>query len=292
MIHKSVNEAKKGTSGCGSSAQQQQHIKQQEQGEMMKQALKKIKNKLFVLSGKGGVGKSSISSNLAVSLAKKGFKTGLMDVDLHGPSIAQMFGIKDMLNMAPGDKQLLAPKQVMDNLTVVTIQALMQDKDQAVIWRGPAKTGMINQFVANVDWGELDFLVIDAPPGTGDEPISVAQAIPDAQAIIVTTPQEVALADIRKSISFCKTVKLKTLGIVENMGSFKCPHCNESIALFNTGGGKATAKQFGLNFLGSIPFNLEVVKSGDSGIPLLTEATDNEFAKNFETIVANITKQL
>ena len=292
MIHKNVDEAKKGASGCGGSAQQQQHIKQQQQQEMMKTSLNKIKNKLFVLSGKGGVGKSSVSANLAVSLAKKGFKTGLMDVDLHGPSIAQMFGIKDMLDMSSENQQLLAPKQVMDNLTVVTIQALMQDKDQAVIWRGPAKTGMINQFIANVDWGELDFLVIDAPPGTGDEPISVAQAIPDAQAIIITTPQEVALADIRKSISFCKTVKLKTLGIVENMAAFKCPHCNETIALFNSGGGKATAEQFGLNFLGSIPFDLNVVTSGDKGTPLLTDDTDSDFAKNFESIVANITKQL
>ncbi|MCK5312207.1 MAG: Mrp/NBP35 family ATP-binding protein [Desulfobacteraceae bacterium] len=292
MIHKNVDEAKKGSSGCGGSAQQQQHIKQQQQQEMMKTSLKKIKNKLFVLSGKGGVGKSSVSANLAVSLAKKGFKTGLMDVDLHGPSIAQMFGITDMLDMSSEEKQLLAPKQVMDNLTVVTIQALMQDKDQAVIWRGPAKTGMINQFIANVDWGELDFLIIDAPPGTGDEPISVAQAIPDAQGIIVTTPQEVALADIRKSISFCKTVKLKTLGIVENMSSFKCPHCNEPIDLFSNGGGKATAEQFGLTFLGSIPFDLDVVKSGDSGEPLLTKGSDSKFAKNFEIIVENITKQL
>ncbi len=292
MIHKNVDEAKKVASGCGGSAQQQQHIKQQQQQDMMKQTLKKIKNKLFVLSGKGGVGKSSVSANLAVSLAQQGFKTGLMDVDLHGPSIAQMFNITELLDMSSEDKQLLAPKKVMDNLTVVTIQALMQDKDQAVIWRGPAKTGMINQFIANVDWGELDFLVIDAPPGTGDEPISVAQAIPDAQGIIVTTPQEVALADIRKSISFCKTVKLKTLGIVENMASFKCPHCNEPIDLFNTGGGKATAEQFGLEFLGSIPFDLDVVKSGDSGEPLLTKSKDGEFAKNFAVIVENIIKQL
>lgn len=291
MIHKNVNDAKKQAGGCGG-GNPNQHMKQQQQNERMQQSLKKIKNKLFVLSGKGGVGKSSISSNLAVSLANKGFKTGLMDVDLHGPSIAQMFGITEMLDMSSEEKQLLAPSKVMDNLSVVTIQALMQDKDQAVIWRGPAKTGMINQFIANVDWGELDFLVIDAPPGTGDEPISVAQAIPDAQAIIVTTPQEVALADIRKSISFCRTVKLKTLGIVENMGSFKCPHCDESIELFSSGGGKATAEQFGLNFLGSIPFDLNIVKSGDSGKPLMMQEADSEFAKNFETIVANITKQL
>ncbi len=291
MIHKSVSDAKKGAGGCGS-AQANHHMQQQQQNEMMNKALKKIKTKLFVLSGKGGVGKSSIASNLAVSLAGKGFKTGLMDVDLHGPSIAQMFGITELLDMASEEKQLLAPKKVMDNLSVVTIQALMQDKDQAVIWRGPAKTGMINQFIANVDWGELDFLVIDAPPGTGDEPISVAQAIPDAQGIIVTTPQEVALADIRKSISFCKTVKLKTIGIVENMGAFKCPHCDEPIELFSSGGGKATAEKFGLNFLGSIPFDLNVVKSGDGGRPMMMQEPDSEFAKNFEKIVSNITKQI
>jgi ATP-binding protein involved in chromosome partitioning len=292
MIHNSVNDAKKQTSGCGGGSNQDQHIRQQQQNEMIQNSLKKIKNKLLVLSGKGGVGKSSVSSNLAVSLAKKGFKTGLMDVDLHGPSIAQMFGITDLLDMASEKKQLLAPSKVMDNLSVVTIQALMQDKDQAVIWRGPAKTGMINQFIANVDWGELDFLIIDAPPGTGDEPISIAQAIPDAKGIIVTTPQEVALADIRKSISFCKTVKIKTLGILENMGAFKCPHCTESIELFSSGGGKATAEQFGLNFLGSIPFDINIGKSGDSGKPLMMQEADSEFSKNFEKIVANITKQL
>ena len=292
MIHKNVDEAKKVASGCGGSAQQQQHIKQQQQQDMMKQTLKKIKNKLFVLSGKGGVGKSSVSANLAVSLAQQGFKTGLMDVDLHGPSIAQMFNITELLDMSSEDKQLLAPKKVMDNLTVVTIQALMQDKDQAVIWRGPAKTGMINQFIANVDWGELDFLVIDAPPGTGDEPISVAQAIPDAQGIIVTTPQEVALADIRKSISFCKTVKLKTLGIVENMAGFRCPHCNEPIELFSSGGGEKTAKAQGLTFLGSLPFDTRVVESGDKGSPLMFKEEDTEFTKAFDKIVENIIKQL
>ncbi len=214
-----------------------------------------------------------------------------MDVDVHGPSIAHMLGLTEMLDISP-DQQLLMPKQVNENLTVVSVQALMQDKDQAIIWRGPAKTGMIQQFVSNVDWGELDFLIIDAPPGTGDEPLTVVQNIPEALGVIVTTPQEVALADIRKSISFCKTVKLKTLGIVENMAGFKCPHCNEPIDLFSSGGGERTAKSQGLTFLGSLPFDTRVVTSGDKGVPIMFEDKETEFTKEFAKIVDNIIEQL
>lgn len=288
MLYDSVDQAKKKSSGCPSSNKQANQ--QEEQEAMIKTSLAKIKHKIFVLSGKGGVGKSSVSANLAASLASKGFKTGLMDVDLHGPSIAQMMGMTQLLDLSPNN--LLLPQKVGENLKVVSIQALMQDKDQAIIWRGPAKTGMIKQFVGSVEWGHLDFLIIDAPPGTGDEPISVVQTIPDAKAVIVTTPQEVALADVRKSISFCKTVKMETLGIVENMGPFKCPHCNEIIELFKSGGGEATAEKEGLKFLGSIPFDMEVVASGDDGIPMMMKDKPSSFTKAFEVIVANITKQL
>ncbi|THB76194.1 MAG: ATP-binding protein [Desulfobacteraceae bacterium] len=287
MIHDSVDSAKKG-GGCPSQSKQQQQMKKQE--EMIKASLARIKHKIFVLSGKGGVGKSSVSANLAASLSNKGYKVGLMDVDVHGPSIGQMFGMTELLDISPN--QLLMPKKVNGNLSVVSVQALMQDKDQAIIWRGPAKTGMIQQFIGSVEWGDLDFLVIDAPPGTGDEPLTVIQNIPEALGVIVTTPQEVALADIRKSISFCKTVRMKTLGIVENMAGFTCPHCNESIDLFSNGGGEKTAKSEGLEFLGSIPFDTQVVVSGDKGSPLLLEKQDTPFGKAFETIVDNITKQL
>ena len=296
MIHKNVDQAKKSSScsqqSCSPQQGQNDAAKQQVEMEaMIKSNLAKIKNKIFVLSGKGGVGKSSVSANLAASLAKKGYKTGLMDVDVHGPSIAQMFGIKDLLDIAP-DSKLLLPKEINENLKVVTVQALMQDKDQAIIWRGPAKTGMIKQFVGSVAWGDLDYLVIDAPPGTGDEPLTVVQMIPEAKGIIVTTPQEVALADIRKSISFCKTVKMETLGVLENMAGFTCPHCNQSIDLFKSGGGEKTAKAQGLNFLGSIPFDTRVVESGDEGVPLMMYEADGPFKQAFEKIVENILKQI
>ena len=290
MIHDSVDNAKKG-SGCPSQGgQQDMAARQKLEDEAIKLSLSKIKHKIFVLSGKGGVGKSSISANLAASLSKKGYKTGLMDVDVHGPSIAQMLGLTELLDIS--DNKFLMPKQINGNLKVVSVQALMQDKDQAIIWRGPAKSGMIRQFVSSVDWGELDFLIIDAPPGTGDEPLTVVQTIPEALGVIVTTPQEVALADIRKSISFCKTVHLKTLGIVENMAGFKCPHCNEPIDLFSSGGGEKTAKAQGLTFLGSIPFDTDVVISGDSGVPMMLQDKETKFSKGFDTIVENIIKQL
>ncbi len=288
MLYESVDQAKKKGGGCPSENKQAKQLEEQEQ--MIKSSLAKIKHKIFVLSGKGGVGKSSVSANLAASLASKGFKTGLMDVDLHGPSIAQMFGMTKLLDVSANN--LLLPQNIGENLKIVSIQALMQDKDQAIIWRGPAKTGMIKQFVGSVEWGDLDFLIIDAPPGTGDEPISIVQTIPEAKAVIVTTPQEVALADVRKSISFCRTVKMETLGIVENMGPFKCPHCDKVIELFKSGGGEATAKKEGLKFLGSIPFDMEVVSSGDAGVPLIMRDKSSNFAKSFEIIVENITKQL
>ena len=296
MIHENVDQAKKSSScsqeGCSSQQGQNDPAKQQMEMEaMIKSNLAKIKNKIFVLSGKGGVGKSSVSANLAASLAKKGYKTGLMDVDVHGPSIAQMFGMKDLLDIAP-DSKLLLPKEINENLKVVTVQALMQDKDQAIIWRGPAKTGMIKQFVGSVAWGDLDYLVIDAPPGTGDEPLTVVQMISDAKGVIVTTPQEVALADIRKSISFCKTVKMDTLGVLENMAGYTCPHCDQHIDLFKSGGGEKTAKAQGLNFLGSIPFDTRVVESGDEGVPLMMYEADGPFKQAFEKVVEKILKQI
>ncbi len=290
MIHESVDKAQKG-GGCPSQGGGGNMAdRQKKEEDAIKASLSRIKHKIFVLSGKGGVGKSSVSANLAACLSRKGYKTGLMDVDVHGPSIAHMLGLTEILDIS--EDHLLIPKQVNENLKVVSVQALMQDKDQAIIWRGPAKTGMIRQFVSSVEWGDLDFLIIDAPPGTGDEPLTVVQTIPEALGVIVTTPQEVALADIRKSISFCKTVRLKTLGIVENMAGFKCPHCHEPIDLFSSGGGERTAKSQGLTFLGSIPFDTDVVASGDNGVPIMFQDKKTEFTMAFDKVVENIIKQL
>ncbi|MBW1616736.1 MAG: Mrp/NBP35 family ATP-binding protein [Deltaproteobacteria bacterium] len=258
---------------------QNQQTKQPGSDEAIKEALDKIKNKLMIMSGKGGVGKSSVTINLAMALADKGFKVGILDVDIHGPDIPRMLGIKDMLEMTEDKK--LAPLKYSDNLKAVSIEALSVNKDDAIIWRGPMKYSAINQFLGEVKWGELDYLLIDSPPGTGDEPLTIAQKINDAQAVIVTTPQEISLADVRKSINFCNTVKMKMLGLVENMSGCVCPHCSETIPLFGTGGGEKTAKDAKINFLGKIPFDSNMVKCGDAGKSFLKEHPNSPMAKAF-----------
>ncbi len=254
--------------------------------EKAKQSLARIKNKIIVMSGKGGVGKSSVSVNLAISMAEKGFNVGLMDVDIHGPDIPRMLGLTGMM-VANANKKL-DPMRFSDRLTAVSIESLMTNKDDAVIWRGPMKHGAIRQFVGEVEWGDLDYLIIDSPPGTGDEPLTVAQLIPDARAIIVTTPQEVALADVRKSINFCKTVKVEILGLVENMSSYICPHCGEAIDLFGSGGGERTAVLAGCKLLGRIPFDPNIVKCGDAGISYQEQYADAPAARVFGEIASQI----
>ncbi|MFC1895791.1 P-loop NTPase [Thermodesulfobacteriota bacterium] len=255
------------------------------QDKIIESSLSKIRNKILVMSGKGGVGKSSIAANLAVGLAKRRYRVGLMDVDLHGPSIARIMGITGMLEVEDG---FLQPWPFRENLAVVSLQALMPQADHAVIWRGPAKTGVIRQFIADVQWGELDYLVIDSPPGTGDEPLTVAQVIPDAQAVIIATPQELALADVRKSINFCQTVNMRILGLIENMGMFRCPHCGKPIELFPCGAGKATARTTGTAFLGSIPLDPQVVKACDQGTPVLDLNSKSPFSVAIESILDSI----
>ncbi|MCJ7616929.1 MAG: Mrp/NBP35 family ATP-binding protein, partial [Desulfobacterales bacterium] len=248
----------------------------------VKDSLSRIKNKIIVMSGKGGVGKSSVSVNLSIALASKGFKVGLMDVDLHGPDIPRMLGFKGMLDLNKNQK--LNPMCYSENLKAVSIESLTADKDDAIIWRGPIKHSTIRQFIGDVEWGELDYLIIDAPTGTGDEPLSVVQTIPDAKAVIVTTPQEISLADVRKSISFCRRVNMEIKGIIENMSGFSCPHCGEKLELFGYGGGERTAKEGGLKFLGRIPFDLNVVSCGDSGTPIQDKYKDSQVTKAFLSI--------
>jgi Mrp family chromosome partitioning ATPase len=259
-----------------------------EQDEKVRQALGNIRHKFIVMSGKGGVGKTSTTVNLSIALANKGFRVGIMDVDLHGPDIPRMLGLEGMLDLSENRK--LRPASFSENLKAVSIESLSMDKDNAIIWRGPIKYSAIQQFIGDVDWGKLDFLMIDSPPGTGDEPLTVAQTIRDARAIIVTTPQEVALADVRKSISFCRTVKMEVFGIIENMSGFSCPHCGETIDLFGSGGGEKTAAKYDLNFLGKVPFDPRVVACGDSGKCYRQIYPGTEVAEAFDRIAERMGK--
>ena len=271
--------------GCSAVNQQDAHA---DQDAAVEGSLKKIKNKFIIMSGKGGVGKTSVSVNLAISLANKGFKVGIMDVDLHGPDVPRMLGLKGMLDL--NQNQKLNPMPYSKNLAAVSVESLTSGKDDAIIWRGPIKHSAIKQFIGDVEWGDLDFLIIDSPPGTGDEPLTVAQTISDAKAIIVTTPQEVALADIRKSISFCKTVKMEIFGLIENMSGFICPHCDEKIDLFGSGGGEKTAAAADILFLGRIPFDQKVVLCGDSGTSYLEAYADSPVAKVFDGVADKMSK--
>ncbi len=260
----------------------------EEQDAAVKGSLQKIKHKLLVMSGKGGVGKTSTSVNLAIALAKKGANVGIMDVDLHGPDVPRMLGLDGLLDVNANNK--LEPMKYSDHLHVVSIEALSVSKDDAIIWRGPIKYSAIRQFIGDVEWGNLDFLVIDSPPGTGDEPLTVAQTITDAKAIIVTTPQEVSLADVRKSINFCKTVKMDIFGLIENMSGLACPHCGEMLELFGCGGGEKTANALSIPFLGKIPFDPRVVTCGDSGASFIDQFKDSLVTEAFSRIAEKLMK--
>jgi len=274
QIQKSMDEAKKKADPLA------------EQDAAVNDSLGKIKNKLIVMSGKGGVGKTSTSVNLSIALAKKGFRVGIMDVDLHGPDVPRMLGLEGMLDVSQGRK--LKPISKMENLKAVSIESLTMSKDEAIIWRGPIKFSAIKQFIGDVDWGELDFLIIDSPPGTGDEPLTIAQTIKDAKAIIVTTPQEVSLADVRKSINFCKTVKMQIFGLIENMSGFTCPHCGETVEIFGVGGGERTAAAAGIRFLGKIPMDPKVVACGDRGTSIQETYEDSLVSKAISTIADQV----
>lgn len=265
-----------GCSSCGSSSNNKKSASKSIQDELISSTLAKIKYKIFVMSGKGGVGKSSIATNLAAALASMNYKVGLLDVDIHGPSVPHLLGLKGLLDVDKG--RLIKPKKFNQNLAVVSMECLLKDPDQAVLWKGPMKTSAIRQFVSDVDWGELDFLVIDSPPGTGDEPMTVLKTIPEALCVVVTTPQEVSLADVRKAINFLQYARANILGIVENMSGLICPHCQKEVPLFKKGGGRELAEKLGLDFLGAIPLDPTTVVAGDLGKPVVLLEEDS-FAK-------------
>jgi len=251
----------------------------------------RIKHKIVVMSGKGGVGKSTVAVNIALALSSKGRKVGVMDVDIHGPDVAKLLGVEDSKLETTGE--MIIPVKVRENLSAISMAFLIESRDTPIIWRGPLKMGAIKQFLGEVAWGDLDYLVIDLPPGTGDEPLSIAQLIPDgAWAVVVTTPQEVALLDSRKAIRFAEVLKMEVAGVVENMSGLKCPHCGETIDLFKSGGGEAAARELGVNFLGRIPIDPEVVNTGDAGAAYILDSPDAPAPKALFEIVNRLEERV
>ncbi len=255
--------------------------------ERIAENLQHVRNRLLVFSGKGGVGKTTVAVNIAAGLALRGRKVGLLDADIHGPNVPKMLGIEDTRFQMSHSGKIL-PMVSATGVRVVSITMFTQTPDTPVVWRGPLKMRAIAQFLTDVDWGELDWLVIDSPPGTGDEPLSVAQLIPSTAALVVTTPQAVALLDSRKAVIFAQLLKLKILGVVENMSGLVCPHCGKEIELFGQGGGARMARELLVPLLGQIPVDPSIIKDSDSGRPFVNEHPDSQAAKVMMKIVDRI----
>jgi len=243
-----------------------------------------IKHKILVLSGKGGVGKSTVAASLAVALSQSERRVGLLDIDLHGPSIPRLLGLTD--GRVSGAEGAIEPARTADGLKVMSMGFLLPNRDDALIWRGPLKYNMIRQFLRDVEWGELDYLIVDSPPGTGDEPLSVAQLVEDADgAVLVTTPQALSVSDVRKSVNFARQLNLPVLGVIENMSGFECPDCGSRVEVFGSGGGKDMASDMGVPFLGSVPIDPAMVPAGDSGGLGSYLSGDSPGAKAFSGVI-------
>jgi Mrp family chromosome partitioning ATPase len=271
-------------------ARAQAFMKRVEMMERIRKNMDQIRHKVVVMSGKGGVGKSTVTVNLAASFQRQGKAVGVMDADLTNPNIPKMLGCED--GRIQSDDGMLRPVEA-HGMKVMSTAFLAQDTGRPIIWRGPIKIGVLQQFLGDVKWGALDYLFIDLPPGTSDEPLSIAQEIPSADgAVIVTTPQDVSILDIKKSAGFAKSLNLKVLGIVENMSGFRCPHCGEVTEIFKAGGGEQAAKELGVPFLGRIPFDPGVVRRGDEGKPFLIAEPQAEAAKAFEAVVRRLAAEM
>lgn len=284
---------------CSSCNDSKCEVKEKHPGEQAEKFLERqalssrmcqIKHKVIVLSGKGGVGKSTVAVNLAVALTMAGKRVGLLDIDIHGPSVPKLLHIEG--TPISGSGATLYPVKVAYHtgmLSVMSIGLLLRERDDAIIWRGPRKHGVIKQFLKDVDWGELDYLVIDSPPGTGDEPLSIIQLIENADgALIITTPQELAVQDVRRCIVFCRQLNLPVLGVIENMSGFSCPKCGEHVPIFGSGGGQSMAQEMNVPYLGPIPIDPEVVTSGDSGKPMVQALPHSETTKSFGRVVRKL----
>lgn len=270
----------------GAEKSESKETRKRQQNVVIRSTLAGIKKKYMIMSGKGGVGKSSLAVNLAVAVARKGNKVGLLDIDLHGPSVPGMLGLTGQVKV--DEDRSLIPQKWDDNLSVISIDNMLKNRDDAIIWRGPKKITAIRQFISDVAWGSLDYLFIDSPPGTGDEALTVATTVPTAEAIVVTTPQEISLADVRKAIQFLNKLNMKIAGLVENMSGFVCPHCGETTHIFGHEGGRILAEAMDIKFLGSVPLDPEVVKAADNGLPYVVENPEAEFSLSLEKIAAEL----
>jgi len=248
-----------------------------------------IKHKILIMSGKGGVGKSTVAVNLACATAAAGHTVGLLDIDLHGPNVPRMLGLQTQRMDSTGDE--LLPYPVSEKFWVCSLAMMGADTKTPIIWRGPRKTSAIRQMLGHVQWGSLEYLFLDSPPGTGDEILGAVQAVPDwTGGIVVVTPQEVALDDARRSIAFAKQVSLPVLGIVENMSGFVCSHCGKETEIFKKGGGESLAKELGVAFLGGVPLEPGIVSLGDDGKPFCLRSKDSPAGKAFACIADNLAK--
>ena len=280
---------------CGSCEKESCSAKDQRPDESLEQFLERtelrrrmcrIGRKIIVLSGKGGVGKSTVAVNLAVGLSLQGKAVGLLDADIHGPSVPKLFALEKR-RCETQEGTLIPP--VVGDLKLMSLGFLLGGGDDAVIWRGPMKMSAIKQLLKDTEWGDLDFLVVDCPPGTGDEPLSVVQLIEDVTgAVIVTTPQEVAILDVRRAITFCRKLNVPVLGVIENMSGFTCPKCGTVVDIFKSGGGEKMASEMGVPFLGRIPLDPQVAEAGDSGEPFVHLNSKTEAAKAFARVVGTI----
>lgn len=272
---------------CGSDSACDSHAQERHMDELLGLRLGKIRHRVAVMSGKGGVGKTTVAVNLAIALSAIGKSVGILDADVHGPNIPKMLGLNGR-GPVMGERGPV-PITSSENIKVMSMAFMLPDEDTPVVWRGPVKHTVFKQFLSEVDWGDLDYLIVDLPPGTGDEPLSIAQLLGEPLwAVVVTTPQDVALLDSRKSVVFGRTLNLNVLGMVENMSGLTCPHCGERIDLFKTGGGERSSRDLNVPFLGAIPIDPKVVTGGDNGTPVCVMSPDSPTASAFRSLARRV----